>query len=131
MKITDDRILKVSLITALIGIVGLIIFTPSIEVKEVKIEEINKGMIDEEVAISGVVEEIKPSASGETYFLKVNDGTGIIPVIVFNSAIVEMEDSNLSIEMFKNKKVKINGKITEYNSKLELILSDGSSITIV
>ena len=131
MTITDERILKVSLITALIGIIGLIIFTPTIEVKEVKIVAIDKGMIDEEIAISGVVEEVKPSASGETYFLKVNDGTGLISIIVFNSAVVELEDSNLSIEMFKEQKVKIKGKVTEYNSKLELIISDGSSISIV
>lgn len=130
MEITDDKILKISLITALIGIIGLIIFTPTIEVKEVKIEDISKGMIDEEVAISGVVEEIKPSASGETYFLKVNDGTGIISVVVFKSSIAEMEDSNTSIEMFKNQKVKLQGTITEYDSKLELILKDGSSIVI-
>lgn len=131
MEITDERIIKISLITTLIGIVGLIIFTPSIEVKEVKIEDLTKGMIDEEVAISGVVEEIKPSSSGETYFLKINDGTGILPVIIFNSAVSEMEDSNLSIEMFKDKKVKASGKITEFNSKLELILSDGASISIL
>lgn len=131
MEITDERIIKISLITTLIGIIGLIIFTPSIEVKEVKIEDLAKGMIDEEVAISGVVEEIKPSSSGETYFLKINDGTGILPVIIFNSAVSEMEDSNLSIEMFKGKKVKASGKITEFNSKLELILSDGASISIL
>lgn len=131
MEITDERIIKISLITTLIGIVGLIIFTPSIEVKEVKIEDLTKGMIDEEVAISGVVEEIKPSSSGETYFLKINDGTGILPVIIFNSAVSEMEDSNLSIEMFKDKRVKASGKITEFNSKLELILSDGASISIL
>lgn len=130
MEITDEILLKISLITALIGIIGLIIFAPSIEVKEVKIEDIDKGMIDEEVTISGVVEEIKPSATHETYFLKINDGTGIISVIVFNSAIVEMEDSNTNIEMFKEQKVKLTGKITEYDSKLEIILSDGNSIVI-
>ena len=131
MEITDDKILKVALITTLIGIIGLIIFTPTIEVKEVKIEELNKGMIDEELAITGVVEEIKPSASGSTYFLKVNDGTGIITIIAFNSVISEMEDSNISIEMFKDKKVKIVGTVTEYNSKLELILSNSNSISII
>lgn len=130
MEITDEILLKISLITALIGIIGLILFAPSIEVKEVKIEDIDKGMIDEEIAISGVVEEIKPSATHETYFLKINDGTGIISVIVFNSAIVEMEDSNTNIEMFKDQKVKLTGKITEYDSKLEIILSDGNSIVI-
>ncbi len=130
MEITDDKILKIALITTLIGILGLIIFTPTIEVKEIKIEKINNGMIDEEVSIVGVVEEVKPSKSGSTYFLKVNDGTGLITVIAFNSVISEMEDSNLSIEMFNNKKVKIVGKITEYNNDLELILSNSNSISI-
>jgi len=51
MEITDDKLLKIALITSLIGIIGLIIFTPSIEVKEVKIKDITRGMIDEEVKI--------------------------------------------------------------------------------
>lgn len=131
MEITDDKLLKIALITSLIGIIGLIIFTPTIEVKEVKIENIDKGMVDEELSIVGIVEEIKSSASGSTYFLKVNDGTGLITIIAFNSIISEMEDSNLSIEMFKDKKVKIIGKVTEYNSNMELILSNSNSITIV
>ena len=115
MEITDDKILKVALITTLIGIIGLIICTPTIEVKEVKIEELNKGMIDEELAITGVVEEIKPSASGSTYFLKVNDGTGIITIAACYLA---------------NQRT-INLLIAEYNSKLELILSNSNSISII
>ena len=31
MKITDDKLLKIALITSFIGIIGLIIFTPTIE----------------------------------------------------------------------------------------------------
>lgn len=34
MEITDDKLLKIALITSLIGLIGLIIFTPSIEVKK-------------------------------------------------------------------------------------------------
>lgn len=131
MEITDDKIIKIALITSLIGIIGLIVFTPSIEVKEIKIEELNKGMIDEEVAVAGVVESIKKSSSSDTYFLEINDGTGILPAVIFGSAVSEMEDSNLSIEMLKNRKVKVSGKVTEYKSKLELAISDGSSISIV
>ena len=49
MEITDDKLIKIALITSLIGIIGLIIFTPTIEVKQVDINQINRGMIDEEV----------------------------------------------------------------------------------
>ena len=37
MEITDDKLLRIALITSLIGIIGLLIFTPTIEVKKVKI----------------------------------------------------------------------------------------------
>ena len=49
MEITDDKLLRIALVTALIGIIGLIIFTPTIEVKEVSIKDINRGMIDEQL----------------------------------------------------------------------------------
>ena len=58
MDITDDKLLKIALITSLIGLIGLIIFTPSIEVKEVKISDINRAMIDEEVSINCVVSDV-------------------------------------------------------------------------
>ena len=52
MKITDDKLLKIALVTSLIGLIGLILFTPSIEVKEVKIKDVTRAMIDEEVSIN-------------------------------------------------------------------------------
>ena len=127
MKVTDDKLLRIALITALIGMVGLIIFTPSIEVKEVEIKDINRGMIDEEVKISCVVTDIAKSSSGSSYFLTVNDGTGQMQVIIFESEVSEIQ---LDIESFKDKKVEIIGKITEYNSDLELILSSAESLKI-
>ena len=69
MEITDDKLLKIALITSLIGLIGLIIFTPSIEVKKVEIQDINRGMIDEEVSIYCVVSDVKASASKSSYFL--------------------------------------------------------------
>lgn len=130
MRITDERIFKMALITSLIGIIGLIIFTPSIEVKETEISEINREMIDEEVAVRGIVEEVDKSSSSNTYFLTVNDMTGRIPVIIFESVVSELEDSQTPVEIFKDKKVEVIGTVTEYNSNMELILSDESSIKI-
>ncbi len=88
-------------------------------------------MIDEKVSIEGTVEEIKPSSSGTTYFLKINDGTGQITLIIFESTLAELEDSNLEINDFKNKNVKVTGTITEYESSMEIILSNGNSIQII
>ena len=131
MDITDDKLLKIALITSLIGLIGLIIFTPSIEVKQVKLEDISRAMIDEEVSVECVVSEIQQSKSGSSYFLTVNDGTGQMQVIIFESQLAELESNNLDINDFKDKKVNIVGKITEYNNEMEIILSSGDSLRII
>lgn len=131
MEITDDKLLKIALITSLIGLICLIIFTPSIEVKKVEIQDINRGMIDEEVSIEGVVSDVKSSASKSSYFLTVNDGTGQMSLIIFESQLAQLEDNGIDIESYKGKKVNVVGTVTQYNSQLELILSSGDDIKMV
>ena len=131
MKVTDDKILKIALITSLIGIIGLIITTPTIEVKEVEIGQITRSMIDEEVSIKGVVENVQSLSNGETYILTLNDGTGIIQVVIFQSAVVEIQESETPLDTFKDKYVEVIGTITEYNSKIEIILQNSNSLKIV
>ena len=131
MKITDEKLLKIALVTSLIGLIGLILFTPSIEVKEVKIKDVTRAMIDEEVSINCVVTEIKSSKSGSSYFLTINDGTGQMQLIIFESQIAQMQTNNLDINDFKDKKVNVVGKITEYNNEMEIVLSSGDSLKII
>ena len=130
MEITDDKLLKIALITSLVGIIGLIIFTPTIEVKEIELKDINRGMIDEEVKVSCVVQDISQSKSKSSYFLTINDGTAQMPLIIFESQAGEIQSNNLDINDFKDKKVEFVGKVSEYNSQLELILSSGDSLKI-
>lgn len=130
MEITDDKLLRIALVTSLIGIIGLIIFTPTIEVKKIDIEDINRGMIDEEVKIDGVVQDISQSSSKSSYFLTVNDGTGQIPLIIFESQAAEIQSNSFDIDDFKGRKVEAVGKITEYNSHLEIILTSGDKIKL-
>ena len=131
MDITDDKLLKIALVTSLIGLIGLIIFTPSIEVKEVKIKDIDRGMIDEEVSIDCVVSDVKSSKSGSSYFLTINDGTGQMPLVIFESQVSQIQTNNMAIQDFKNKKVNVVGKITEYNNEMEIVLSSGDSLKIL
>ena len=130
MEITDDKLLRIALITSLIGIIGLLIFTPSIEVKKVKIEDIDRGMIDEEVCIDCAVSDIASSASKTSYFLTINDGTGQMSLVIFEKQLAELQSNSLDINDFKDKKVEVTGKITEYNSELEIILSSGDGLKI-
>lgn len=131
MEITDDKLLRIALITSLIGIIGLIIFTPSIEVKKVDISDITRAMIDEKVRVDGVITDIAQSSSKTSYFLTINDGEGQIQLIIFEKQLAEIKTRNLNIDEFKNQKVEVTGTITEYKSNLEMILSSGDSLRIV
>ena len=131
MEITDDKLLKIALVTSLIGLIGLIAFTPTIEVKEVDIADINRGMIDEEVRIDGMITEVAQSSSKTSYFLTINDGEAQIQLVIFESQVSEIQNRNLDIEDFKNHKVQVVGTVTQYNSEMELILSSGDSLRMV
>ena len=131
MKITDEKLLRIALVTSLIGIIGLIIFTPSIEVKKVDIKDITRSMIDEKVCIDGVITDIAESSSKTNYFLTINDGESQIQLIIFEKQAAEIQSRNLDIEDFKGRKVEVAGTITEYKSDLELILSSGDSLRII
>ena len=130
MEISDDKLLRIALVTSLVGIIGLIIFTPTIEVKEIHIEDINRGMIDEEVKINCVVQDVSQSSSKSSYFLTVSDGTGQIMLIIFENQASELQSKNFDINDLKDKKVEAVGKVTQYNSQLELILTSADSLKI-
>ena len=131
MEITDDKLLKIALITSLVGIIGLIAFTPTIEVKEVDIKDINRGMIDEEVRLDGGISDIAQSKSKTSYFLTINDGEAQIQLIIFESQVGEIQSRNIDIEDFRGHKVEVVGTVTQYNSEMELILSSGDSLRMV
>jgi len=130
MEITDGKIFKIAVLTTIIGLVGMIIFAGDITPNEVSVEDIDRGMIDETIAITGTIENIKQSSSGKSYFMTLNDGTGRISIMIFESTIVEFQEAGININSFKNKKVKIVGTVTEFRSTIELILPNSNSITI-
>ncbi|MDD3455022.1 MAG: DNA-binding protein, partial [Methanobacteriales archaeon] len=72
----DEKIFKIVIFIALVGLIGMIISAGSITPREIKIKEINRGMIDEKVTVTGLVEEIKNSRTGKASFITLNDGTG-------------------------------------------------------
>ena len=131
MELNDRIIFKVALITSLVGIIGMLVFASYIEPKEIQIKDITRNNIGETVAVIGVVESIKESSSGSSCFIELNDGTGKINLIIFESTLVELQDAGNDLESFENQKVKVIGSITEYKSSMELILSNANSIKLV
>ena len=127
----DEKIFKIVIFIALVGLIGMIISAGSITPREIKIKEINRGMIDEKVTVTGLVDEIKNSRTGKASFITLNDGTGKITIVIFQSVKNEIERSNLPIEMLKYRKIKITGKITEYKGSMEIILEEPQNLKIL
>ena len=130
MELNDEIIFKVALVTALIGMIGMLAFASYIEPKEIEIKEITRNNIGETVSVSGLVESVKMSSSGSSCFIELNDGTGKINVIVFESTLAELNDAGNDLNEFKGHKVKVVGSITEYKSSMELILANANSIKL-
>ena len=127
----DEKIFKIAIFIALVGLIGMIISAGSITPREVKIKEINKGMIDEKITVTGFVEDIKKSKTGRASFITLNDGTGRITIVIFESVKNEIERSNLNMEMLKYKKIKITGRVSEYKGSMEIILEEPQNLKIL
>ncbi len=127
----DRYMFKIALATSIIGIVGMMIFAGQITPKHPNINEINPGMLDEEITIEGVVDNIKESPKSQTYFLDVTDNTGKISVVIFKRNAKDIENNNLTIFHLNKKRIKILGTVTEYNGRMELILKDAKSLEII
>jgi len=127
----DSQIFKIALAMSIVGLMGMLFSVNMISPREIKINEINRGMLDEDVSLVGLVQNVKKSSSSNTYFMELMDGTGKITVIVFESSAVDLEKVNMSVNSFKNRRVKVTGKISEYQGMMELILKDASSLDIL
>jgi DNA/RNA endonuclease YhcR with UshA esterase domain len=127
----DEFLFRIALITSIIGLLGMIFFANEITPREVKIKDITRGMLDEDVSLEGVVENVKQSSKGNTYFLEVADGTGRVTMIIFDGTATNLQKVNISINSLYKRKVQFTGKVTEYQGQLEVVIKDASSVKIV
>jgi DNA/RNA endonuclease YhcR with UshA esterase domain len=127
----DKKIFKLALFTAIFGLVGMMFSASYITPQNVQIKEINRGMLDKEVSVEGLVTDVSQSQKGGTYFLELMDETGKIKLVIFESAASEIEKTNINIENFNKRRIRVVGKVAEYQGSMELILKDASSLKIL
>ncbi len=127
----DERIFKIALLTALVGLMGMIFTAGYIEPQKVRIEDLTLGMIDKEVSVEGIVQGVKKSKNGETYFLDLTDGSGRLTLVIFQSTSLDMEKNNINLTGLNQRRVKVVGNVAEYRGTLELILKDSQSLKIL
>jgi DNA/RNA endonuclease YhcR with UshA esterase domain len=127
----DKQIFKLALFTTIFGLVGMMFSANYIMPQEVKIKDINRGMLDKEVLVEGLVTDVSQSRNGGTFFLELMDGTGKIKLIIFESAAFEIQKTDISILSFNKRRIRVVGRVTEYKGSLEVILKDSSSLKLL
>ena len=96
------------------------------DIKEILL---NEDYLSKEVVVCGWIRTIRRSKNMS--FVELNDGSGKINLIIFESTLVELKEAGNDLDSFKNHKVKVIGSITEYKSSMELILANSNSIKLV
>lgn len=127
----DHVLFKIALATSILGLMGMMVFADDITPREIKIKDISRGMLDEDVSLEGVVESVKKSSKSETYFMDITDGTGRISLVIFESSVMDLQKANLSVSGLYHRRVKATGKVEEYQGRMEIILKDASSLKIL
>jgi DNA/RNA endonuclease YhcR with UshA esterase domain len=127
----DKKIFKLALFTAILGLVGMVFSANYVTPQNVQIKDINRGMLDNEVTVEGLVTSVDQSQNGETYFLELMDGTGKIKVVIFENTAFEIQKTGINILNFNKQRIKVVGSVTEYHGSLELVLKDESSLEMV
>lgn len=107
----EKPLIVVCLILVFLGLVIMFFSSKTIQPKEIKIADISDS--PDYLVIRGNLTKIFTSESGTT-FLKIEDETGAIDVVVFKNSIVL---PNLEI----GKQLKITGKPQKYKEKMEVI----------
>lgn len=127
----DHLIFKIALVMSILGLVGMVVSADMITAREIQIKDIDRGMLDEDVSLEGVVQNVKKSSSSETYFLEIMDGTGKITLIIFESSAQDLQKANISIYSLNNRRIKVTGKISEYHGNIEVLLNDAASLELL
>ncbi|BAM70689.1 conserved hypothetical protein [Methanothermobacter sp. CaT2] len=129
MAYLDDRsLLLISLFLGLSGFIGMIISADTVTPPEVSVSSINHGMVDRKVTVEGTVEDFRESEHSGTLFLVINDGSGVITAVIFESTSAEIKKNGLDPHLLRGMKVRVTGKVNEYKGSLEIIVEEPSNL---
>ena len=112
----DETLLKLSLVIAVIGILGLFLYVQNRGPTMLSVYQM-EDMIGGKVMLSGVVNSAYTSKDGHT-FLQISDGTGQITVVAFTGSGINAD------WIKKGESVSVEGRVSEYKGELEIIASN-------
>ncbi|MBR9690745.1 hypothetical protein GOV08_03610 [Candidatus Woesearchaeota archaeon] len=103
----EKKLLKISIIISIAGVVGLFIVSSLIHPKLISISDVDESHIGKIVAVKGEVTKI--FISGNRTIIYIDDS--LVSFTIFSK-----------VEIEKGKKVEITGKVEEYQDNLQIIV---------
>ena len=110
LSMKETTLLKISILVSVLGVFSLMVISELSHIELSKISDITKKDLETKVKIQGKLLSIQETPG--LYILTITDFTSTITIIVFK------EDP---LELKKNSNIEIEGKVTEYQGKLEII----------
>ena len=118
----DKEIFKITLTTTILGLIGLIILSGYVNPEELSVNEIDKSKIDNQVKVTGIIENYTITKTG-TMIITLNDGSNVIKVVIFPS-------TSLNTTLYNGMKITVTARVVEYNGEMELIIEKSKNLEI-
>ena len=87
-----------------------------------EIPEIDKSKIDNQVKVTGIIENYTITKTG-TMIITLNDGSNVIKVVIFPS-------TSLNTTLYNGMNITVTAKVVEYNGEMELIIEKSKNLEI-
>jgi len=114
----ERMLLKISIACSIIGLIGLFFFASAMEAVVVNIGDLTPDDVGISTKVCGNVTKVSVSKNGHI-FLDIEDGTGKIDAVIFNSSV-----STLGIDPYfitEDDSICATGKLDVYRNELEII----------
>lgn len=118
----DEKIFKITLITTILGLIGLFITSGFVNPEVLPINQIDNSKIDNQIQANGIIEKCIITKTNTT-ILQITDKSASINVVIFPT-------TDLNMTLHEGMNVTVVAKVTQYNGDLELILEKSRNIQI-
>lgn len=118
----DKEIFKITLTTTILGLIGLIILSGYVNPEELSVNEIDKSKIDNQVKVTGIIENYTITKTG-TMIITLDDGSNVIKVVIFPS-------TSLNTTLYNGMNITVTARVVEYKGEMELIIEKSKNLEI-
>ena len=117
----EERMLRISLIGSILGLIALYFIVLNISSFHVKIGEVTGNLIGSVVEVGGEVKDFYEHKNGH-FFFNLKDDTGEIKIVIWEDLKEELSMGGMNVSRIRNGAIlEVTGTVELYRGELELI----------